>query len=276
MNNNVQIFFPMYDGLRKKDYLFDASPIDVTNENPLLREYSAFFKILDNIDSINAEYIGLFSPKFCKKMRVSLYEVRRTVEQNPGYDFFTFNPYPCESYLFFNQWKSAAFYHPGSTDLASNIFKYVGWENIEYEPRSTVFDSVYCNFWVAKIDAFIGYVSFLKEIYENMNKITPALFELTLHNKIVQLPHWLFIFERLLPTYLRNKKINRYSFLVNEEAWGYMLPDDSSEDFQKMRKQYIAVKSEIDYLDSKSLNLNDYVSEFDLIQKKNYMSNGVF
>lgn len=249
----IDVYQDVYDVISAQMVSAEAKPFVRTENVEGLKEFQAFKKLLDNGAADRCDHIGLFSVKFPNKMRITVAEAKAFVTANPGYDVYLFNPYPYESYLFFNQWESGDFHHPGIKQLASILAERFGLGEIEAAPRMRVEDNVFCNYW-------IGTSSFFKEYVTLMTKIADAMFEQrekflqnTWHMDQIGTPFFTFILERMLAAMLKRDqgRFRALSYPVHPELYGSMIADDSPVRFEKKRRHFLAVREQIEMLDRK-------------------------
>lgn len=182
----------------------DFVPYDnISNPQPEWCEYYLFHKIFSELDAIPASYIGLFSYKFQQKALMTGAEVKKHIHAHPGFDVYLFNPYPYESYIFYNLWEQGDYYHSGILDLAQEALWKTGFEIDLHKMGRVKSIAQHCNFWVGNKKFWQDYMGFLMPIanfmLSNQKFFTPTTYELG------PKPFFPFIIERLFTTYLAFK-----------------------------------------------------------------------
>ncbi|MEL7004596.1 MAG: hypothetical protein AAFN93_17955 [Bacteroidota bacterium] len=217
----IRLYQTVYDEQSLKNKSPFCKPLVINNNRPYLFEYQGYEKMREDRLYKDCDYIGLFSPKFCQKTKISILDVLSWIEHNPGYDIYTFNPFPGYSYFFFNQWECGEFNHPGIKDLAQLIFKRFGFGDINQFPRMGVENVVYCNFWVGSSDFFKRYTGFLNEIVDYI-LTKPDLFLALTNHRSDNVPFFPFVIERLFNTYVykSNKEFKVKPFLYPPNFYG--------------------------------------------------------
>jgi hypothetical protein len=165
----INIFQPYY--LKEHLGMLDKTfiPYDNTeNPHPELCEYYLFKKINDELQTIDADYIGLFSYKFNKKALITGQDVKQFMYAHPGFDVYLFNPYPYESYIFHDIWEHGEYYHSGITELTQEALNKAGYDfNLKTMHRAKHL-SLHCNFWVGTKQFWHDYLNFLTPLADIM------------------------------------------------------------------------------------------------------------
>lgn len=247
----IHIYQDVYDSVSAKMVSADAIPLERSTNIEGLKEFQAFRLLLDRGAAEQCDHIGLFSVKFANKMRITVAEAKAFVSANPGYDVYLFNPYPYESYLFFNQWESGQFHHPGIKELGLSLFEKFGLGDIETAPRMRATENVFCNYWVGTSDFFRHYVTLMNQIAEAMFAQRDRFLRNTWHLDEIGTPYFTFILERMLGAILKHErsKFRVLSFPVPPALYGSMIADDSPIRFEKKRLHFLAVRDAIEALD---------------------------
>lgn len=256
---NINIYQTAYDTTSKANVSPFAIEHWLDNDRPELYEYQAYLKLLHEKSYQECDYIGLLSTKFTPKTRLSVLEVIGYIQKNPGYDIYTFNPFPYISYLFFNQWEHGEQYHPGIKELAQKISDEFQIGNINSAPRVNSFDSLYCNFWIGTSEFFKTYVEFLSSVIAFMLGSREMFLGKTLHRGEINAPFLTFILERIFSHYVINhkNKINRFSYLYPENLEEFMIDDLPPKDLEMTRMKLKVVCPLIRDLDNNYVNQDD-------------------
>jgi hypothetical protein len=239
MRSKVRIFQPYLAAEQLAIVDKEFVPFNnVDNPRAELREYFLFKKIFDDIDSIDADYIGLFSYKFGEKAMLSGVDVIDFIHSNSGHDVYLFNPYPFESYTFYNIWEQAEYYHPGILDLTEEALQRAGHQIDLNSMGRTYQITLFCNFWVANKSFWKGYFDFLQPVVEFM-LADSRYFNLTRywHGEAAYFP---FIVERLFTTYL--------AFLAEPRICSYQYPEAHFEKLALYELQGKAYKMLVPYI----------------------------
>jgi hypothetical protein len=81
-------------------------PLDFRhNPQPELREFQIFRELFARGEHRRADVLGAVSLRFQGKSRLDGNQVRRWIEDNPGYDVYVVNPYPQLPYTHKNNWQ---------------------------------------------------------------------------------------------------------------------------------------------------------------------------
>jgi hypothetical protein len=102
----------------------EFTPYDNT-ENPVvnLHEYYIYTKIFQEALKTNEDLWGHFSWQWKRKMPgVPAAFIMDHININPGYDVYTFHPFPHETVIHWNVWEQGQWCHPEILKLAERIF----------------------------------------------------------------------------------------------------------------------------------------------------------
>jgi len=194
------------------------------NPEFLKREIAHLIRFYDEIvqDADNDSYFALLSPRFGEKTGLTIEQVKNFVVQNPANDIFLFNPFPMHVYFDMNVWSSGEVQHEGLKELTQFLFQAA---NIKFDVytkhRNTIFNTVYCNYWVASkefLDGFIGFIKHLDLTIDRMPESERAKYfsDARYHTKASFYP---FIFERLISTFLLlNHHYKTKPFIFSEDS----------------------------------------------------------
>ena len=251
----IDIYQTVYDHKTADMVSPFAQPLPIDNSEAQLFEYQCYRKMLNEGLHKNCDYIGLFSPKFSQKSNQSVLDILHWIHRNPGYDIYTFNPFPHEAYFFFNQWDSGEFHHPGLKDLARSVFDAFGFQDIDLFPRMAVERVVYCNFWVASGKFFSRYVEFLNEVTGFILQ-RPEQFLADTRHRGGMTPFFPFLIERLFSTYLHEhrKEVSVRAFTYPKSCYAALMESGSPADFERRSLHLNLVVDKIDALDAQYRN----------------------
>lgn len=177
------------------------------NPEFLKREIAHLIRFYDEIvkDTNNDSYFALLSPRFSEKTGLTIDQVKNFVLENPNKDIYLFNPFPMQVYSDMNVWDSGELQHEGLKSLTQYLFDTAGISfNIYEKHRNTIFNTVYCNYWIASkefLDDFISFIKHLDFTIDRMPEVERAKYfsDARYHTKASFYP---FIFERLISYFL--------------------------------------------------------------------------
>ncbi|MDF0604319.1 hypothetical protein HZU77_001475 [Neisseriaceae bacterium TC5R-5] len=152
-----------------------------------------------------SQYVGLVSPKFNDKSKLSGDEFIKWINKNPGYDVYFINPFPQLRYFHFNVWEQGEYWHPGLLERADFLFKSAGLDiQTAKLPRNSSDTLLYSNYWVANEffwEKFMRFVCTLTTAIDRLeNKDQKEFFALAPHYAAATF--YPFIFERMFSTFL--------------------------------------------------------------------------
>jgi hypothetical protein len=265
-NNHIRIYVPYFnqDQLSTIDPLF--TPLD-NQDNPCKeqREYYLFKFIQQKIPNLEADYIGLFSPKYSRKSLISAKTTYDYINHNPGYAVYLFNPYPYEDYIFYNIWEHGEFWHPGITELTQQALQENNSLIQLHELSRSITHTLFCNYWVGSKVFWREYMDFLQPVAEWMLSHQSEYLHPTPY-ALGPTPIFPFIIERLFTPYLMHKQSIKYlayqhleanyqKLVVNEQEkyvyekigptikkldndYGYHWPADERQRVKQFREQF--------------------------------------
>lgn len=251
-----------------------CQPLLVDNQQALLFEYQHYSKMLEMNLHLNSEYIGLFSPKFYEKTRLAIPEVLDWIEQYPGYDAYTFNPFPHEAYFHFNQWECGERCHPGIKAATQVLFDHLALGQIDEFPRVAAAEVVYCNFWVGSTAFFEAYLAFIKAAADFMLSQPHIFMRETIHNGTNHLPFFPFILERLFTTFMltQGRSYRYLPYLHAKADYRYLIQwEPSIGRLEKKFLQFCEVEKEIDALDAQYQAVSErqaHIKAFEAINRQ--------
>ena len=173
---------------------------------PLCLETAHFMEFFKSGRHLEAQYVGIVSPKFSNKTGIPGERFLEFIHENPGFDVYFINPFPQNAYFSFNVWEHGKFCHPGITRLTQSLFNDLNYsisiDNLERNDHSTL---LYCNYWVGNEKFWNSYMNFISPLYRHITEDMPPeerkkYFEATCYIK--NMPLFPFIFERMFSTLL--------------------------------------------------------------------------
>jgi hypothetical protein len=224
-----KIYQAYYDKKQLSSLDPEFEPLDNTkNFFPEQREYPILFKCAQRGTDEGLDAWGYISWRRHEKMpKINGQFLIDLVNNNPGYDVYTFNPHAAESVLCVNVWEQGQKCHPHLIPIMTEMFPLLDIDpGIIYQlaPPDTMFFAQYI---VAKKKFWQEYLRFLKKYVDNISNLSYDI--LQKHNSSanyqpdLKLWHFPFIIERLMPTFVL---LNRDRYKVfNWQYYQKDLPD---------------------------------------------------
>jgi len=158
VTHHMQIYECIYqENMRVSDP--DTTPLMVENSRPERRELQAYVQAFRQGIHLRHERIGVFSPKFSLKTKVSVAEFRRFCMQHPSVNTCHINPFPQIRYWSYNVWEQGEEMHPGLISNAQALLDAIQIPiDLKLTPRHDSRLLAYCNFWVADRNFWEQYV----------------------------------------------------------------------------------------------------------------------
>lgn len=158
------------------------------------------------------ELIGFFSPRFFEKTGLTAAEVKIHIEKNPNHDVYLFNPYFHLAAWHPNLYIQASETHQDIGKVFNIVLSLIDIHTDVDQSVMSSFDTVFCNYFVAKLDFWKNWLMIAEFIYqlaeENQHPIGQRLRDETNYHR-GQMPLKIFVIERIA-SYLLNS-INRWS-----------------------------------------------------------------
>lgn len=208
MSKSIKIY-QIYFKEEQKQYLDpNCIPFDNTsNPHPELREYDVWTRNHREAQEAS-DYYGYVSWKVVEKLGLSAEQMIEHINKNPGAEIYLFNPCIANEALFANPWQQGDIHHPNISDIANNFLQKLGHK--DYNVRDYLLDRsrvVYANYFVASKefwDDFLVWIGHLFQFSEQDADFSDQVFGFGksnyAHDKT--LPNFIFLVERLLPTYI--------------------------------------------------------------------------
>lgn len=228
------------DDKSQKDPEFDV--LDNTlNPEPLRREFYLQEQVYSTLKE--NEHVGIFSPKFYEKTKLTGLGVRKFILDNKGYDVYLFNPFPTNAYWSYNCWDHAEMRHPGILNKTQKMFSGCFDLDINSIPRMDRSVLQYSSFWVGSKKFWDEYIKFWLPCSEFLLR-DGALTEPSYFCSEFKLSYYPYILERMFSTFLLMRPdISYKSFFYNRE------------EEEKM--------CDLDFLPDLYRNVRDHVDRFD-------------
>lgn len=201
-----EVYQPLY---RPGQTLTDDgfAPFVHGNERASWRELQFIIKIFDEGLHRRHDLVGLFSPRFTEKTRMTSADVRDFIEDNPGGEIYTFVAHPYLPYFTYNVWTNGEELHPGLIDVAQGLLDAAGLPfDLPRTGRHPADIWCMCNFWVGSTrfwEAYVGEVLRPLATYLERNSENPAVQAALLDTRHTRpTPFLPFIVERLFTAFL--------------------------------------------------------------------------
>lgn len=199
------------------------TPFDNTeNKYPELREYYNFFKVVDDGLTDDLDAWGMFGPRWQAKLRYDSKYVIDEIDNNPGYDVYTFNHARVVDALFFNVWEQGDHWHPGIKRVAAKALELAGYDSGLVDELMFDQTTCYCSYFVASKQFWKEYLEFLQKIrlaLENLPEEEKNIYESSAnYARDQELNFFPFIIERIFSTFL---VMNRDRFKVHSHNYDY-------------------------------------------------------
>jgi hypothetical protein len=226
MHNNIKIFEPIYkENQILSDLLFSPLARD-KNSRSDWREFQILVDIYKEGRYLESDFVGVFSPKFNLKCKITSFQFLEFVHDNPGRDVYFINPFPQIPYWSFNVWMQGEFAHRGLCIVAQELLDICGINvRIDRIPRHGPDILLYSNFWVGSPKFWKSYVGdWLVPIADFLeanpdHAVSLAVMQQTTHTNPA--PFLPFIVERLFSTFLSiNKDCNFIGYKIEADKLG--------------------------------------------------------
>lgn len=205
-------------------------PFDNTaNTQGQYREYPLFLKIYDYAQEKNLDIWGYTSWRWKDKLPgLTAQNLLDSINLNPGYDVYYWNPCADHAVASLNVWEQGQFWHPSLMEIMKTIMPRLNLDpNLLYQVQhpDTIYFGLYCagnnKFWQ-------GFLNFAQQYYNCIDTL-PNNIKL-LHSSGAKYPaypnlwYFPFIHERLLSTYLviKYKDLKIWHYHHGKEHFGYM------------------------------------------------------
>lgn len=216
--------------------ILDVDPLlvpfdNTSNEQPELREYHSFEKIINSSMTDDLDAWGVFGPRWKDKMRFDAFEIHKAIRENPDVDVWVFNHARVVNALTFNVWEHGEFWHKGIIKVTKKAL-----ENAEYDPnyidKLMVETTCYCSYFVATKKFWGSYISFLRKMkyeLENLDEENLKIYNNSAnYSRDKNLNLFPFIVERLFSTFLAMNEYRVYSHTVDYSLYHEQLGDFDS------------------------------------------------
>ena len=242
------------------------TPFDnIENPRPEEREYYNFKKAWANEDGIldGLDAYGFFGPRWREKLRYGSKDIIYEIENNPGYDVYTFNHGRIVDALYFNVWEQGEFPHKGIIQVTKKALEMAGYDPNVLDELMFNQTTCYCSYFVATKEFWKDYLTFIDEIkhhLENLPEEEKRIYESSAnYARDPNLNLFPFIVERLFSTYL---VMNRQKLKVHAKSYDYNVYSGNLGEFVKV----FEVLSNLKELTLKN-NCNETFQQWNILRK---------
>lgn len=125
-------------------------PLVIPNTHPERRELQAYVEAYRRGVHISPDKVGLFSPKFSEKTKISVERFLEFCSQHQNATVCHINPFPHNRYWSYNVWEQGESIHTGLIENSQALLDAVGISIcLQSIPRHDAKLAAYCNFWIA-------------------------------------------------------------------------------------------------------------------------------
>lgn len=163
--------FQAYYKLEQMKFLDEEFTAFDNTANPIvnLHEFYIYRMLYDEAQTTNENLWGHFSWQWKRKMPgVSAHAIINQIELSPGFDVYTFHPFPHETALHWNVWEQGQWCHPHLITLGEQILKHMGEDlAVMHKPMGTR-DYLCVNY-------FVGNIKFWEKLLNWLSRFAAAL-----------------------------------------------------------------------------------------------------
>lgn len=146
---DVTIFEILYENNQTAVSNSGFTPYKVNNYQPEWRELRHIIDFYRAGQHLNFNAVGLFSPKFNMKTKISGLDFMEFCNENKSADVVFINPFPQIEYIYYNVWEQGETCHPGLIMIANKLLAATGFNiNVSNLKRQTKNELLFSNFWV--------------------------------------------------------------------------------------------------------------------------------
>jgi len=208
----------LYQSFYKKEQVKFLDPNciqfdNTSNLTPDLREYPQMQEVSRHefLFKQPADAYGLISWKFKEKAMIEPIRFIDHIKATPESDFWFVNPCPCLEAVCMNPWEQGEWWHKGITQLAidtmERTFKDMGhsfgqWSPKRIYPRTKMF---FANYFVARPQVWQRLFAYTDRFYatiERHDDLKQRMMAASGYHTDPGMSHFIFLFERLVPTFL--------------------------------------------------------------------------
>lgn len=205
----MKIFQAYYKEEQKAHLDPEFTPYDNT-ANPVvnLHEFYIYTKIYEEAMKTNEDLWGHFSWQWKRKLEgVPAATIKGLIENNPGFDVYTFHPFPHETVDHWNVWEQGQWCHPEILKLSEKIF-----EGMNIDVKSLQFPMgtrhyLCANYFVGNHKFWAGLLAMLHQFVDVCGRLPKEYIDLLNssagYETNIALDYRGFICERLISTFLQ-------------------------------------------------------------------------
>jgi len=175
-------------------------PLDNTDGRKDWREYWPIRQYFMQNTTNEGDLIGFLSPLFQQKTGLSAHDVYAHIVANPDNDVYLFSPYFHLIAWHPNVFIQGKYSHPGIELVLNEIMRYLGMEIKVEDTIMSSLDTVYCNYFIAKVEFWKSWLAICNLIYEMSEDASSNLGQLLNNNtRYIKgaLPMKIFVIERI-------------------------------------------------------------------------------
>lgn len=286
---NYKIYQVYFDEETKKHINTEFIGFD-NSKDPLVqyREYSIFQRCQNLAKQNNLTHWGYFSWKWQQKLtNISAQNVLDWIDEHPGYDVYTFNPYPKLPVGSFNVWEQALPSHDEIIEIIEYLFPIIGLDkDWIYQPMhpDIMFFAHYCT---ASVQFWNDFLQLSQRYYNAVPNFPSHIAKI--HNKATtpgnpNLWYFPFIHERLLSTFLaiNKEKYKVIAYHPNKDELGALWDIMYFQKTMFMKygnvnflKEWFANRRKIDWWTDKAEGWGSYIKS-DLIESYNKKAKKIY
>ena len=158
----------------------EFTPFDNT-ANPVvnLHEYYIYTRLYQEATLLDEDLWGHFSWQWKRKLSgVPAGMIIDHINTNPGYDVYTFHPFPLETVAYWNVWEQGQWCHPHLVELGERILEDMQVDpNCMYVPMGTR-DYLCVNYFVGNRDFWEGLMSWLHQFVDVCGRLPEKYLDL--------------------------------------------------------------------------------------------------
>lgn len=204
---NCKIFQICFDEeqIPKVDSLL--TPFDnIKNEQPQLREYHSFDRIITEGHTDGLDAWGVFGPRWNEKLKYSSKEIFDSINDNPNHDVYIFNFARIICAYHYNVWEQGEPHHRGIVPVSRHVLKNIVGTDSAIDELMTDKTMCYSSYFVGTKKFWNEYMTFLRQVKNELDNLPEDLNKVfnssANYGRDMSLNLFPFIIERMFSTYL--------------------------------------------------------------------------